>query len=109
MRDINFESEEQRFSWLVDTVTSLSQNLKGEPLLISKVEENTEFFLVTSSLLRLGISYAQGIITLIKNKQPDSTPPLHRSLYELWIEFRFLLRSKNPEQSAVDFSIKTDN
>ena len=99
----DFESEQYRFAWLVQHITEISSSLKGS----QKSVEELESLVVVTSFIRLGLSYAKAIDTLLQEDQAEATPPLHRSLYELWVELRFLLRSGNPEQNAAKFSINT--
>lgn len=99
----SFESEQHRFVWLVQHITEISSSLKGS----QKSVEDLESFVIVTSFIRLGLSYAKAIVTLLQEAQAEATPPLHRSLYELWVELRFLLRSGNPEQNAARFSINT--
>lgn len=99
----DFESEQHRFAWLVQHITEISSSLKGP----QKSVEELESLVVLTSFIRLGLSYAKAIVTLLQEEQAEATPPLHRSLYELWVELSFLLRSGNPEQNAAKFSINT--
>jgi hypothetical protein len=98
-----FESEQHRFAWLTQHITEVSSTLKSS----RKSVENLESFVVATSFIRLGLSYAKALVTLIKEEQAEATPPLHRSIYELWIELSFLFRSGNPEENAARFSINT--
>jgi hypothetical protein len=103
MNIADFESEQHRFAWLVQHITEISSSLKGS----QKSVEELESLVVVTSFIRLGLSYAKAIVTLLQEEQAEATPPLHRSLYELWVELSFLLRSDNPEQNAARFSINT--
>ena len=97
----DFESEQHRFDWLVEHLTELSSGLKAS----QKSVDNLEALVVATSFVRLGLSYAKGINTLLRLEQAEATPPLHRALYELWVELSFLLRAGEVEENAAKFSI----
>lgn len=99
----NFESEQHRFDWLVQHLTEISSSLKSS----QKSVEKLEAFVVATSFMKLGLSYAKDINTLLQSEQAEATPPLHRSLYELWVELSFLLRSGDAGENSARFSINT--
>lgn len=99
----DFESEQHRFNWLVEHLTELSSELKTSP----KSVDELHGLVVTTSFVNLGLSYAKGINTLLQLEQAEATPPLHRALYELWVELSFLLRSGDAGENAAKFSINT--
>lgn len=97
----DFESEQHRFNWLVEHLTELSSELKTSP----KSVDELDGLVVTTSFVNLALSYAKGINTLLQLEQAEATPPLHRALYELWVELSFLLRSGDTRENAAKFSI----
>lgn len=99
----SFESDQHRFAWLVKHITEISSSLKCS----QKYVEKPESLVVVTSFMRVGLSYAKGIVALLQEEQAEATPPLHRSLYEVWVELKFLLRSGDPEENAARFSINT--
>lgn len=99
MNNANYLSEADRLDWLVQILTERA----GSGLQLLSVA-NLDVLSATTTMVRIGLSYARGVNSLLRVTQVDATPPLQRSLYELWVEFRFLLRHGDAVKNANKFS-----
>jgi len=87
-----------RFEWLVETLTGLAEG--GQEIALRDAEK-AEPFLAATALLRLALSYAQAVRTLLRKGEADGTPPLQRAIYELWVEQRYLLQVGSARENAI--------
>lgn len=84
-----FESEAARLDGLLWEITKrLDQSLQ----ISLKKKEEAEPLIVCTSLLRLVLSYAQAVNVLLHEKMWEAVVPLERAIYEMWVEFRYIVR-----------------
>jgi len=96
-----FESETERLDWLIQQIEEKVRRC-GEP----KVPPDLmEAFVVTSTWLNNALTHAKAILTLISQGLPDAVGPTQRALYELWIDWRFLLRHGDRNFNAAKVNI----
>ncbi|HMD86176.1 MAG TPA: DUF5677 domain-containing protein [Terriglobia bacterium] len=83
-----FDSEIHRLDWLIQQI---EEEVRGsnEPKVAPDL---MEVFVVTSTWLNAALTQAKAILMLITRGLPQAIGPAQRALYELWIEWRFLLR-----------------
>lgn len=97
-----FKSEVDRFEWLIDTLL-----LRTKDIEIVKLPDpnNIEVMLVITGIIERALSYSSAIRTLMNNDQTSDTQPLHRAIYELWIEHKYLLTVGEPSINAIKAQI----
>jgi hypothetical protein len=83
-----FDSEIHRLDWLIRKIEELVRDC-GEPQVAPDL---MEVFVVTSTWLNAALTQAKAILLLIAQGLPQAIGPAQRALWELWIEWRFLLR-----------------
>ena len=88
-----FESEVDRFEWLIDTLLLRTEQIEVVTL---PDPNNIEVMLVATGLVERALSYSSAIRTLINNNQTAETQPLQRAIYELWVENTYLLTVGDP-------------
>lgn len=93
-----FDSELDRFEWLVNTLLS-----KTEQIEIAKLAgpNHLEVMLVATGLIERALSYSAAVLTLVKTSRTSGTAPLQRAIYELWIEHTYLLTVGEPWINGV--------
>jgi hypothetical protein len=82
------EREAQRLDWLIHEVEGLVMQAE----VCCHDAGCAEVFQVTGSWLQTCLTRAKGIGVLVRKKLYAAVGPLHRSLWELWIDWRYLLR-----------------
>lgn len=80
--------EVQRLGWLIGEV---EDRAAGQKIHLARPEFLNEF-VVTSSWLDVGLNDAKRIFALIAQDLSQAIGPLHRALWELWIDWRYLLK-----------------
>jgi hypothetical protein len=92
-----FESEPERLAWLIGKVERRSRDLK-----IPKVESgDVNLLLVTTSMVESALQYTKAILSLIENSLFLAAGPTERALWEIWNDFRYLLRTPEPQSQAL--------
>jgi len=83
-----FDSETQRLDWLIQHIEEQVRGCDGPQV----APDLIEVFVVTSAWLNAALTQAKAILLLITKGLPEAVGPAQRALYELWIDWRFLLR-----------------
>ena len=90
-------SERERLDWLVGELTSrMGQNLSVS----QEGAEELEPLIVCTSLVRLAFSHARAVSFLLREGLVESIAPLERTIYEIWVEFRYFVREGNKIENA---------
>ncbi|HEV2378687.1 MAG TPA: DUF5677 domain-containing protein [Terriglobia bacterium] len=82
-----FSSEVERLGWLVHQVEHLVKDRTLEP----PSSELLLLFVVTSVWLNSALTQTKAILLLVTEGMTEAVGPLQRALWELWIEWRYLL------------------
>jgi hypothetical protein len=92
-----FGSEIDRLDWLIQQI---EEQVRGcdEPQVAPDL---MEVFVVTSTWLNAALTQAKAILLLITQGLPQAIGPAQRALWELWIEWRFLLRHGDRARNAA--------
>lgn len=102
-RDINrrkgrvFDSETDRLTWLIDMVKACT----SDTTLSAPKAEDLELFKVTASWLTRCFDLAKGLATLVQQELYAPACVLHRTVWELWIDWRYLLRTSGRRVNAA--------
>jgi len=96
-----FTSESERLSWLVREIDRLSGSL--EATLTARHDHHV--LLVCTGLVGQASRWGSAISLLLANGLSDAVGPLQRALYELWVEFRYLMREGSPSENSRLLSI----
>lgn len=86
-----FTSEVERLGWLVQQVEHLVKDRTLDP----PSPELVLLFSVTSVWLSSALAQTKAILLLITEGLTEAVGPLQRALWELWIEWRYLLRQSD--------------
>jgi hypothetical protein len=63
-------------------------------------ENELEPFMACGALMRLALGHAQAASLLLQNLHVEAVAPLERAIYEIWVEFRYLVRFGNRRENA---------
>jgi Family of unknown function (DUF5677) len=102
--DIRFDSEVDRLDWLIHEV---EKRAKDATVTIPD-PESLDVFVVMSSWLALALSQAEAVLLLITHDLSTGAGPLQRALWELWIEWRFLLKQKDHALNAAKVTLNAE-
>ena len=85
--DSLFKSEAQRLRWLI---REIELGAAGTDVSLPD-PESLELFRVTGCWMEICLTQAKGVLSLVERKLFAAVGPLHRCLWELWINWRYLL------------------
>jgi hypothetical protein len=88
----------ERFDCLVD---GIADRLGDAEAIDNITPDVIALFLVTTSWLEIATRYCAALRVLLTEKQNAAVGPLERAIWEMWINWRYLLTSDNPEKSAA--------
>lgn len=82
-----FQTEQERLFWLIQEVEKQTEQLN----INIQSDDEAELLLVCSTFIRLALAYAKGVHLLIEQQLITAAAPIERSIYEMWVEHRYLL------------------
>ncbi|HVA00352.1 MAG TPA: DUF5677 domain-containing protein [Terriglobia bacterium] len=92
-----FESEGERIDWLIEQVEGRGSNTTVPPL----DPQDIEVFHITASWLARCTSLTKGLLVLVRDRLYEPAGVVHRSSWELWIDWKYLLRVGNRRLNAA--------
>lgn len=92
-----FDSEKDRLAWLIDNVEART----SEATLSALQAEELELFEVTASWLTRCFALAKGLAVLVQQELYAPACVLHRTIWELWIDWRYLLSTSGRRLNAA--------
>ena len=95
--DSVFESEGARLAWLINEVEARASNA----IIDGPEPEDLEVFQVTASWLTRCFALAKGLAVLVQEELYAPACVLHRTVWELWIDWRHLLRTEDRRLNAA--------
>jgi hypothetical protein len=88
-----FESEIHRLNWLIERIEERVTNCHN--ITPPDSPGSVELLVVTSSWMVTCLTQAKAVLTLLVEDLQAGAGPLFRTLWELWIDWRYLLRVGN--------------
>ncbi|MBZ5513958.1 MAG: DUF5677 domain-containing protein [Acidobacteriia bacterium] len=98
-----FKSEAERLDWLIGQVEVHASNAT----LPCPDPQNVEVFHVTASWLERCVALAKGVSVLVGENLYGAAGVVRRCLWELWIDWRYLLRVGDRRQNAAKVLFNT--
>lgn len=99
-----FDSEVHRLDWLI---RQIEERLKGRRI-APPATELLNAFVVTSLWLDAVLAQAKAILLLSTQGLSAAIGPLQRSLWELWIEWRYFLKSGDRAENAAKVMLNAE-
>lgn len=79
----------------------IAARLRSTPSINLVGSDSIAQLLVTTSWLETATRYGEALRVLLANDQEAATGPLERALWEMWINWKYLLKSANREHAAA--------
>jgi Family of unknown function (DUF5677) len=93
----HFQTEAACLDWLLWEITGRLERVREISL---AKDEEVEPLIVCTSLLRLALSHGRAVNLLLHEEFTESVAPLERAIYEIWTDFRYLVRTGNRVENA---------